>query len=175
MNLKRTFYRANQFWADLRAAPDSVDLEQARFFLNPDEFQLFLQLQPAEQAHALEVVHKLQAHGEKNPMLLEAALLHDVGKVLHPVQRWERVVVVLAKAIFPGRVRQWGTGDATGWRKPFVVAEQHPAWGADMAARANAAPLAVNLIRRHQDTLTNEPQSVEDCLLQSLQQADDAS
>ena len=175
MNLKRTIYRANQFWADLRAAPDSVDLEQARMILNIDEYHLFMQLQPAERAHAMEVLHKLQARGAKDPELLEAALLHDIGKSLHPVRRWERVLVVLAKAILPAHVQQWGAGDPVGWRKPFVVAEQHPAWGAGMASRAGATPLAVNLIRRHQEALVQNPHSVEDHLLQCLQLAGDAS
>lgn len=175
MNLKRTIYRANQFWSDLKAAPDSMNLDQARLILSPAELNLFLQLQPAEQAHALEVLRKLQAHGENEPALLEAALLHDIGKTRYPLHRWERIVVVLAQALFPRQAKKWGTGETWGWRKPFAVAEQHPAWGADLAHRAGAAPLAVTLIRRHQDALLDDPLSSEDRFLQSLQLADDAS
>jgi len=91
--------------------------------------------------------------GEEQPDLLAAALLHDVGKSDHPLHIWERVVIVLGKAFFPGQVRRWGQGEPTGWRRPFVVAEQHPAWGADMAAEAGASPTTATLIRHHQDLL----------------------
>jgi hypothetical protein len=175
MNLKRTIYRTNQFWSDLKAAPDSADLDQARLILNPDEFELFLHLQPAEQAHALKVLHKVQANGGYEPALLKAALLHDIGKTRAALHRWERVLVVLVKAVFPAHAAQWGDGEARGWRKPFAVANQHPAWGADLASRAGASPLVVTLIRRHQETLLGEPRSVEEHYLQTLQQADDAS
>lgn len=39
------------------------------------------------------------------------------------------------------------------WCRPFIVAEKHPAWGAEMAVQAGASPLAVDLIRRHQEQL----------------------
>jgi len=60
--------------------------------------------------------------------------------------------VVLVKNLLPGTFQRWGaSGDILGWKRIFVVAEQHPAWGAEMAALAGASQLTVNLIRRHQE------------------------
>jgi hypothetical protein len=65
------------------------------------------------------------------------------------------------------------------WRKAFVVAAQHPKWGAEMAAAAGTLPLAVALIRRHQDKPnTIEQQEInsrEKLLLRILQSVDDSS
>jgi hypothetical protein len=55
-----------------------------------------------------------------------------------------------------------------------VVAIQHPAWGAEMAAEAGSSPLVVALIRRHQNLLQDEAVSLEDRLLGALQRVDNA-
>jgi hypothetical protein len=103
-------------------------------------------------------------------------LLHDVGKSRYPVRIWERILIVLSKAFLPGKVKRWGEGAAEGgglgWRRAFVVAQQHPAWGAQMAAEAGASPLTSTLIRRHQDPRSNSSEGLEDRLLQILQAAD---
>jgi hypothetical protein len=64
------------------------------------------------------------------------------------------------------------------WRRPFIIAERHPAWGAEMAAQAGASPLAVAIIRRHQDELGPGPGSnsgMQGQLLRKLQAVDDNS
>jgi hypothetical protein len=55
------------------------------------------------------------------------------------------------------------------------VAEQHPQWGAELAAQTGASPLTVALIRRHQEPFTSQPASMEEQLLGQLQTADDHS
>jgi hypothetical protein len=141
--------------------------------------ELFMRLQNSEQVHSLCLYCQLIEAGERHLDLLIAALLHDVGKTLYPQRLWERMLIVISKAILPESSRQWGQGAPRGWRKPFVVAEQHPAWGADLAAQAGASPLAVALIRRHQSLLTKaEPPgalSLEDQLLYKLQFLDDSN
>lgn len=173
--MQRLRYRAQQFWDALLAAPASDDLEQARFILSPAEALLFARLQPGEQAHALQVYRKLRASGEVARPLLQAALLHDVGKWRCPLWPWERALIVLVKAFAPGLVRRWGQGEPRGWQRAFVVAEQHPRWGSEMAQAAGADPLTARLIARHQDVLRGEAQSLEEQYLQSLQAADDSS
>lgn len=58
------------------------------------------------------------------------------------------------------------------WRRAFVVARQHPSWGAQMATEAGATPLTVSLIRRHQDVLLKGSEDFEDRMLRLLQSAD---
>ena len=196
MKLDRIAYRLRQFWSAVQAVPDPADLELAKTYLNAAQTNLFLSMQVSEQAHSLQVFKQLYNHAQivpgdvslassaQQPDLLVAALLHDVGKSRHPLHLWERVIVVLAKAVAPERSRRWGGGQAadsagldippgvSAWRRPFVIAEQHPRWGAEMAAAAGVSQITASLISRHQQKSTAEPVSLEDRLLVELQAAD---
>jgi hypothetical protein len=154
-------------------APSAEDRMIASQILSPPLMQLFERQRGSEQAHSLRLCRQLLEHKDNQPDLLVAALLHDVGKSRYPLFIWERVWIVLGKALFPERVKKWGQASPHGWRRAFVIAEKHPAWGAEMAAQAGASPLAVALIRRHQTRLKGEALSPEDRLLQRLQLFDD--
>ncbi len=171
----RILYRTRQVWHALNSYPAAEELAQVRNTLTPSLISLFSRMQISEQAHSLRVFNQLIAQDEKNADLLVAALLHDVGKSRHPLRLYERVMVVLAKTLFPGWVKRWGQGDPSGWQRPFVVAEQHPAWGAEMATQAGASPLAAALIYRHQENLQGKAVTYEDQLLYRLQLLDDES
>lgn len=173
----RILYRVRQFRAALAGAPNPDDLAAIQTVLAPALMDLFLQMQASEQAHSLQVYDRLLQHGAQDSDLLVAALLHDIGKTRFPLRIWERVVIVLAKAFVPRWVKRWGQGQARGWRRAFVVAEQHTKWGAEMAAIAGASPVTVRLIRRHQDLLpqSTNPDNREDHFLKQLQQFDDES
>ena len=194
MMLERVGYRARQFWAAVRAAPDPADLELAQQYLTAGQMELFLSMQPSEQAHSLQVFKQLCRQAgdmpeqiqKHYPDLLVAGLLHDVGKICQPLHLWERVLIVLVRAIFPHKVQQWGRtqdgagvepGDKAarpGWRRPFIVAEQHPRWGADLAAQAGVSPLAVALILHHQRKTIAPPATLEERFLHQLQSVDGA-
>ncbi len=170
-------YRARQFWSALRAAPSPRELEQVRRWLTPPQMALFEQMPPAEQAHSLRVIRRLAPRLSEIPEpvrqdFIAAALLHDVGKNCAPLRLWERVVIVLVEMVSPSAFHRWGSGPARGWRRPFVVARMHPAWGADLVARAGASPLTVELIRRHQNFRGENSVYVADDLLSLLQAAD---
>jgi len=165
-------YRARQFWNAYRAAPSQQDMDEVRGILTPGEMMLFVGMQHGEQAHSIAVMRRLHSQDEAEQDLLVAALLHDVGKSLYPLRVWERVLIVLVGALSPRLLARWGCGEPRGWRRPFVVALGHPAWGADMAARQGAAPLAVELIRQHQNYLLIQPVYSTDALLKKLQAAD---
>ncbi len=136
---------------------------------------IFNQMHPSEQAHSLRIARQLIEQGETHPDLLAAALLHDSGKSNHPLHLWERALIVLSKALFPDKAKQWGSGGPKGWKRAFVVAEQHGEWGAQMAAQAGASPQVVELIRRHQLPPERPAENLEDRLLLRLQRVDDES
>jgi hypothetical protein len=178
MSLGRVLYRVRQFihaaWADVHPG----ELEQARSVLTPAQMALFAGMQPSEQAHALKVYRQLVDQGETSLDLLVAALLHDVGKSCSPLRLWERVLIVLARLVFPERSRHWGASSPDRdryrfWRRAFVVAEQHPAWGAALAAEAGASPRTVTLIRLHQDPPSPTVDAEVKRLLIKLQAVDD--
>jgi hypothetical protein len=187
MKLLNARYRAGQFWNAISAIPAEEDLRLAAGILSPPQMALFCQMQPGEQAHSLQVLKKIQAEAGREaqiPDLWAAALLHDVGKIRHPLRVWERVWIVLVQALFPRLTRRWGElSDLPGaafqdalpgawWRRPLIVAAQHPQWGADLSAGAGLPSRAVSLIRRHQDPPAAYPKTLEDRLLAALQAAD---
>ena len=177
--MRRARHRLSQFFRYWRNSPlTPAEVAEARRVLAPPLAALFGQMTLGEQAHSLRVLRAVRAAGGDAagdaalpPGLLQAALLHDVGKSRAPLTLWGRVLVVLAGRWLPDQSRQWGQGAPLGWRGPFVAAARHAAWGAQLAAEAGADPLAVALIARHQDPPGAAP---EDEWLRRLQRADDA-
>jgi hypothetical protein len=163
------FYRARQFWQALTAVPAAEDLEQAGQALSPQLMALFLNQTASEQVHSLKVFFQVWEQGERSPDLLSAALLHDIGKSRCPLRVWERAAVVIGQALAPRQIERWSRAELNGWNRPFVVAVQHAAWGAELAAAAGASPLTVDLIRRHHDPAAEGLLPPADRLLQQLQ------
>ncbi|HID54408.1 MAG TPA: HDIG domain-containing protein, partial [Anaerolineae bacterium] len=157
-----------------RARPLSAEAYGAvTAVLTEPQMALFNRFNFTDQWHSYRVMCALQAAGHDQPDLLTAALLHDIGKTKLPISVWERSWIVLGQMFLPGRAAAWGQAEAQGWRRPFVVKAQHPAWGAEMAEQVGCTPLTISLIRRHQDSLAGRPLTEEDELLQHLQWADD--
>lgn len=166
-------YRLQQGLRALTAYTRPVDLDTARAYLAPPLLDLFLRMRRSEQQHSLNVLHALRAAGHTHPDLMTAALLHDVGKSRAPYHLWDRALVVLAGVFAPRRAGAWGAAESpTGWRRPFVVAAQHPAWSAAMAGAAGASAGAVQLIARHQEKLDRPPRDDIERLLGVLIAAD---
>jgi putative nucleotidyltransferase with HDIG domain len=126
-----------------------------------------------DQNHSLRVLRTLETAGETEQDLLKAALLHDIGKTLHPLHRWERIFAVLFGWLFPKTAKTWGLKEPRGIHRPLVIIHQHPEWGAELAEKAGSNQRVVWLIRHHQaEDLTGlfDQGGVE--LLMKLQKAD---
>jgi hypothetical protein len=166
-------YRVYQFFAALKATlPPWVGGVQGGLttedeglvtstLKTPIQQQLFARMSPHDRRHALAVVRTLQAAGYHQTALMQAALLHDVGKSMgQPLLH--RVLIVLLEAFWPAGLR-WLSGElavhpsiqkVSWWRRPFVIHAQHPMIGATWAEEAACEPLAVRLIARHQEILS---------------------
>ena len=179
MNSSRILYRSRQFWRAISTRPSQGDIDLVSSILTDPQIELFQRMQPGEQIHSLQVLNDLREQGEENPDLLTAALLHDSGKTRTPLRIWERVLVVIVNAICENCVYKWGSNtkvvpeNGLGWRRAFIVAEQHPTWGAELAAGCGTSSLAVSLIARHQERIDPEASGEEDVLLRKLQAVDD--
>lgn len=157
------------------ARPVDEALAESVLSHSPPLLALFHRMRRSEQQHSLNVLRTLQARGYDHPSLMVAALLHDAGKMRASFHLWDRVIVVLAKAIVPDHMRRWGQAAPIGWRRPFAVSIQHPKWSAEMVAQAGTDSLTVDLIAAHTDRLNHEPETLTEKLLAALQAADDAN
>ncbi len=166
-------YRVWQFWQSFKKSPGLEEWEKVEAILTPSELALFKQLPAPDQNHSLRVLKALEVGGETDLDLLQAALLHDIGKTRYPFHRWERIFAVLLEGAFSTIAADWGEKDPRGIYRPLVVNHQHPAWGADLAEKAGSSWGVIWLIRHHEEEdLTGllDQGGVE--LLQKLQKAD---
>jgi putative nucleotidyltransferase with HDIG domain len=175
----RLLYRLRQFGWELRARPlTQEESAEIRSILNAAEYALFWRYALSDQRHGYNVMCLLRENGHTDTDLLKAALLHDVGKTRANLRVWDRSFVILGQKFLPERAAAWsvnhnGEAEAMDGRyKAFIVKAKHAEWGAEMATGAGCSPRTINLIRRHQDTLSDVA-SEEDELLRLLQWADD--
>ncbi|NOR89297.1 MAG: HD domain-containing protein [Anaerolineales bacterium] len=165
-------YRAGQFLNLLTAKRKREHRRFVYEILDPSMATLFFRMSDSDQAHSVRVFQTLVNQGEEDDDLLRAALLHDVGKSLHPLRAWERSLVVVTNQMLPNQILNWGKSEPYGWRKPFVVALQHPEWGAVLVQQEGGSETLVTLIRYHQElALPSIRKNVQE-LLERLQTAD---
>ncbi len=174
--IKRIWRRFKQGVLALFAFAVRVDYPAVKEVLRePRLMALFMRMRRSEQLHAIRVMRHLQKEGYTHPDLLIAALLHDAGKSRYPMHLLERVLVVLGQRLIPRRSQRWGAGSARGWRRPFVIAEQHADWSAEDMLAAGASPMSVALACCHQEDLDGEPTCEEERLLHLLKHADEVN
>jgi putative nucleotidyltransferase with HDIG domain len=165
-------YRYRQFIQAINGSPSLSHLDEVSQTLNGKQLKLFQQLQPSEQLHAILVFQQLKRLGNSHHNLLVAALLHDVGKTRYPINNLQRIIIVIFDKLFPNWVKRTKDSSPVGWKRPFVVAENHAEWGAEMATLCDSDVMTVKLIRRHQTKIAGKFIKLEDQLLYALQQAD---
>jgi hypothetical protein len=148
-------YRLGQVASLLAARRRPPDDRPAAELLPPELFALFQQMPAEDRRHALRVLADLRSRGATAPQLLQAGLLHDLGKAGAGVGLVHRVARVALKRTLPPLWR-WLSAAPTGWRRPFWVVAHHPERGAVWVASAGAAPEVAALVRHHEQRAPTE-------------------
>ena len=143
-------HRVAQFFGHLTARVEAREAEAARRLLPESAWPLFAAMPIADRRHALDVVARLGAAGQRDPDLLAAALLHDAAKG-HRMRLWHRVGGVLLEALAPRLLARLASPDERSWRYPFHLYLHHSGLSADAALAAGCSPRTAAFIRGSAD------------------------
>jgi putative nucleotidyltransferase with HDIG domain len=170
--LNTVIHRIKQFWRAMHADVQPQEIAELAEYLNQAQRMLFLRMAVSDQRHSLDLFYDLRACKPGDEALLQAALLHDIGKSLARIHLWHRVAFVLLGGLPYLRARLCA-GPRRDWRQPFFVLANHTELGAELARRAGSSEDVVALIRVHQQPVSALIPPVDQQRLRALQAADD--
>ena len=173
---RRATYRIGQFGRGLVPWVPSRDLALAAAALTGRQYAAFRLMTRADQRHSVRVARALLAEGARDPDLIVAALLHDLGKVDSRgdgrVVLFHRVAKVLLARLSPGTWQRLSAAPQAGFARGYYLLRHHPALGARWAAALGVSPRACALIAAHQEG--SVAPDAADALLR-LRRADDSA
>ena len=156
-----------------RKGLSAEDMDFIRLHLSVGGQFLFFQMDPSDQRHALRVAKALLAKRdcEDDPpaeRMIQAALLHDAGKVAGDFAPLGRLFVGLVRRIAPKLRARWADRTGNAFCRACYVDLIHPRRGAYMARAFGLADEVVAAIRSHHDP----PRPEDPKLLTYLREAD---
>lgn len=155
--------RAKQFWHAIVSTLGPEEIEFVQKSLTKQEQSLFFAMDRPTQTHCFRVAQtclELSANHKNldQVLLLKTALLHDIGKPANCITTLDKVLIVLINAFIPSLFGKIVNSSRCG---RFIKACQthinHPAKGAELAARAHLPKQLISLIENH-----HKPPHIED-------------
>lgn len=100
-------YRIRQFIKAITASVSQEERKWVQKYLIPAEYQLFFKLKVYEQRHCIDVAKKLSVETNENEEMIRLGLLHDIGKIKHPLNPFEKSLIVVLDKVTKGTVKKW--------------------------------------------------------------------
>ena len=174
VGIDRVAYRIGQLGRGMVPWVAARERALAAAALTERQFAAFRRMAPADQRHAVRVVRLLLAEGARDPDLIVAGLLHDLGKVDAQgegrVLLAHRVANVLLVRLLPERWERLSDAPRPGLARGYALLRHHPALGATWAATLEVSPRACALIAAHHGGTVCPDAAVA---LRQLRRADD--
>ncbi|HET9731861.1 MAG TPA: HD domain-containing protein [Acidimicrobiales bacterium] len=148
--LREAAHLASRFFVSLwPAGPSRTDTAWAHATLTRSEADLWDRMSAPDRRHSVAVARRVAgAIGARDPTVLSAALLHDVGKVASGLGTFARAAVTVA-GLATGRRRAAAWAASRGWRRRAGLYLRHPEEGSAMLEEAGSAPLVVRWAAEH--------------------------
>ncbi len=163
---------AGRFFTLLPIKLNATDREFVETYLDEAGLFLFNQMSLFDQKHAVAAARvlatqELMDNRLNQRRLVQAALLHDCGKVKGEIAWFLRPLVAVIRKFFPRRREKWAARGESALSHALYVDLHHPSRGAYLAESLGLEPELVSLIKHHHDPLTGN-QDPELVLLQSV-------
>jgi putative nucleotidyltransferase with HDIG domain len=140
--------RVAQFWRHSSARVTAAERARATDVLGPELAPLFGGLPVNEQRHALDVLATLERMGEADRVLLQAALLHDLGKASARFSIMDRSLAVLLEAVAPALFARL-LDRLPDFRRRYAAYRQHATIGAARLDQLGATEVAAIIAEHH--------------------------
>ena len=174
----REAHLARRFFGALSpAAPKPADIVWVETVLNAREYAVWNRMPKHDRRHSIAVARRVEAalagteHAD-DPRWLEAALLHDVGKLDADLGVFGRVAATLAGAVAGhGMADAWS--ERRGITRRFGLYLRHPELGASRIRMCEGSREAAVWAEAHQDLDRYDQTGIPPDVLDALAAADD--
>ena len=101
------FYRVQQFIRAMTASLSYEEEQWIKVYLTPKEQELFFRLKVYEQKHCLCVAKLLDEWTSGREEMIRLGLLHDIGKIVYPLNPIEKSIIVILHKVTNGRIKKF--------------------------------------------------------------------
>jgi putative nucleotidyltransferase with HDIG domain len=154
--------RIKQVYAALTAAITPEDRKFISAYLNADEQNLFWGMNVPDQRHVLNVAYTALHLAEgRQPivnitLLIQCALLHDVGKIKGDVSTFDKIITVIGHKFLCKKTKKWarqGRGSKlSNIRHAFHIYFNHGERSAAMLKAIGKSSQVVEIVAKHHKT-----------------------